>query len=114
MITYKTQKFKEQVTIPDSFANYLRNIGNIDEMVSMGIMTGKVASVVKSELAELKIGHEALALEEKTKGKDTKKAKAFQLFSEGNGPSSPEVKALGLHKSTRFKYYNQYLAVHKP
>ena len=114
MITYKIPKFKEQVTIPDSFASYLRNIGNIDEMVSMGIMTGKVASVAKSELGELKIEHEALALEEKTKGKDTKKAKAFQLFSEGKGPTSPEVKTLGLHKSTRFKYYNQYLAVHKP
>jgi hypothetical protein len=111
--TYKIQKFKEQVTIPDSFASYLRSIGSIEGMGNMGIMTEKVANVTKSELGELKIEREALPLEEKTKGRDTKKAKAFQLFSEGKGPTSPEVKALGVHKSTRFKYYNQYLAVHK-
>ena len=110
---YKLPKFREQVTIPDSFAGYLRNIGNIDEMVSMGIMSGKIAIVAKSEIDKLKIEHEVLPLEEKTKRKNTKKAKAFQLFDEGKGPSSPEAKALGLHKSTRFKYFNQYRAVHK-
>jgi hypothetical protein len=110
---YRVPKFKEEVAIPDSFAGYLRNIGNIDEMVSMGIMSRKIASVAKSEIDKLKIEHEALPLEEKTKRKNTKKAKAFQLFSEGKDASSPEVKALGLHKSTRFKYFNQYLAVHK-
>jgi hypothetical protein len=111
--TYKIQKFKEQVTIPDSFADYLTSIGSIDGIANMGIMTGKVASIAKSEMDKLKIEHDALPLEEKAKGKDTKKAKAFQLFSEGKGPTSPEVKTLGMHKSTRFKYYNQYLAVHK-
>jgi len=82
-------------------------------MVSMGIMSGKIASVAKSEIDKLKIEHEALPLEEKTKGKDTKKARAFQLFREGKVPTSPEVKALGLHKSTRFKYFNQYREGHK-
>ena len=82
--------------------------------LALGIMTEKVASVVKSELGELKVEREALPLKERNKGKDTKKARAFQLFSEGKGPSSPEVKTLGLHKSTRFKYYNQYLVVYKP
>jgi len=110
---YKVPKFKEQVTIPDSFASYLRGIGSIDGMVSMDIMTEKVSGIAKSEVDKLKMEHEALTLEGKTKGKDTKKEKAFQLFSEGKSPSSPEVKALGLHKSTRFKYYNQYLKVHK-
>lgn len=115
MITYKIQRFKEEVDIPGKFADYLRNIGNIDQMVSMGIITEKVGNIVRSELGELKIEHEALTLEEKTKGKDTtKKAKAFQLFSEGKDPISPEVKALGMHKSTRFRYYNQYVAEYKP
>lgn len=114
MITYKTPKFKEEVTIPDSFAGYLKNIGNIDQMVSMGIITEKVGSIVKSELGELKIEHEASPLEDRIKQKGTKKAKAFQLFSEGKDPTSPEVKALGMHKSTRFKYYNQYVAEYKP
>jgi hypothetical protein len=111
--TYKIPKFKEEVTIPDSFAGYLKSVGGIDEMANMGIMTEKVTGVFKSELSELK-EHEALSLKGRDKGKDTKKARAFRFFSEGKGPSSPEVKALGLHKSTRFKYYNQYQAVYKP
>ncbi len=114
-ITYKIPKFKGEVTILDSFADYLRSIGSIDEMVSMGIMTDKVADIVKSESGELEVEQKASLSEEK--GRDSKKARAFQLFSQGKGPSSPEVKTLGLHKSTRFKYYNQYLqylTVHKP
>lgn len=114
MITYKIPKFKEEVDIPNKFANYLKDIGSIDEMVSKFKMNEKVASIVRAESEELKVKHKALSLEEKTEGKHTKKAKAFLLFSQGKGPSSPEVKTLGLHKSTRFKYYNQYLAVHKP
>lgn len=112
MIIYKIPKLKEEVTIPDSFAGYLRSIGSIDEMVSMGIMTDKVADIAKSESCELEVEQKASLSEEK--GRDSKKARAFQLFSQGKGPSSPEVKTLGLHKSTRFKYYNQYLTVHKP
>ena len=110
MITYKIQKFKGEVTILDSFAGYLRSIGSIDEMVSMGIMTDKVADIVKSESGELEVEQKASLSEEK-RG-HSKKARAFQLFSQDKGPSSPEVKALELHKSTRFKYYNQYRAVH--
>jgi len=99
-----------QITILDSFAGYLRSIGSIDKMVSTGIMTDKVADIVKIESGELEVEQKASLPEEK--GRDSKKAKAFQLFSQGKGPSSPEVKDLELHKSTRFKYYNQYLAVH--
>jgi hypothetical protein len=112
MITYKTPNFNEQVNIPDDFAGYLRGIGSIDEMVSMGIMTQKIADIAKSESGELDVEQKA-SLSEERKG-NSKKARAFQLFAQGNGPSSPGVKALGMHKSTRFKYYNQYLAVHKP
>jgi hypothetical protein len=82
-ITYRVPEFKEGVTIPDSFASFLRSIGSIEEMANMGIMTGKIASIAKSEMDKLKMEHEASLLKEKTKGKDTKKAKAFQLFSEG-------------------------------
>jgi len=113
LTAYKVPKFKEEVAIPDSFAGYLRNIGSIGEMAKLGVMAEKVLGIAKSEIDKLKIEHEASVLEEKAKGKYTKKEKAFQLFSEGKGPSSPEVKALGLHKSTRFKYFNQYQVLHK-
>jgi hypothetical protein len=35
MITYKILKFKDEVAIPDSFTGYLKNIGSIDQMVSV-------------------------------------------------------------------------------
>ena len=35
-VTYQIPKFKEEVTIPDSFAGYLRSVGGIDAMVSIG------------------------------------------------------------------------------
>jgi len=54
-INYKITNFKDEVTIHDSFADYLKNIGNIDEMVTMGIMTEKISDIVKSELGELKV-----------------------------------------------------------
>ena len=111
MITYKIPKFSEEVNIPDDFADYLKRIGSIDEMVSMGIMTRKIADIAESASGELEVERKVSLSE--GRGRNSKKAKAFQLFSQGKGPSSPEVKALDLHKSTRFKYYNQYLAVHK-
>lgn len=110
MITYKIPKFKDEVNIPDDFAGYLRSIGSIDEMVGMGIMTQKIANIAKSESGELNVEQKASFSEEKRI--DSKKAKAFRLFGQGKGPSSREVKSLGLHKSTRFKYYNQYMAFH--
>ena len=75
MITYKIPKFKEVVNIPDDFAGYLRSIGSIDEMVSMGIMTQKIASIAKSESAELEVEQKASLSEER--GRNCKKARAF-------------------------------------
>ncbi len=110
--TYRIPEFREEINIPDNLAVYLRSIGSIDDMVSMGIMPQNIASIAKSESDEPQADQKASLSEER--GRNSKKARAFQLFSQGNGPSSPQVKNLGLHKSTRFKYYNQYLAVHKP
>jgi len=111
-IRYKVKKFEGEIDIPDSFSDYVRRIGSIESMVDMGILTRKTANIAKSESGEFEIERKALLPEDK--GRESKKAKAFQLFSHGKGPSSPEVKALGLHKSTRFKYYKQYMTTHKP
>lgn len=46
--------------------------------------------------------------------KQTKKAKAFELFSQGYLPLSQEVKALGLHPSNRYKFYHQWEESGKP
>lgn len=108
-ITYRIPKFKEDVAIPDSFAWYMKKIGTIDGMLSMGIISKKVAGIIESELCQLQPEQKPLALERRVNGRDTKKAAALQLYRQGKGPSSPEVLALGMHKSTRFKYYNMYL-----
>jgi len=106
MIIYKIPKCKEEVTIPDSFAGYLRSIGSIDEMVSMGIMTDKIADIVKSESGELEVEQKTSLSEEK--GRDSKKARAFQLFSQGKRPSDSEVKTLGIKPESTYRYYQQW------
>jgi len=107
-ITYKVQKFKEEVDIPDKFANYLRSIGSIDGMASMGIIIEKVAGIIKSEVGGLKVGGKASLSEEKLKRKDSKKGKALELFSEGKRPSDPEVKSLGIKPESAYRYYQQW------
>ena len=53
-------------------------------------------------------------LQGKLPRKRGKKAKAYELFGEGKIPTSPEMKALGLHKSTRHKYFNAWIAAGRP
>jgi len=108
VISYKIAKFKEEVDIPENFASYLRSIGSIDEMVNMGIVTEKVVSVAKSELGELKVEQQALPPEDKTIRKDSKKARAFALFSQGRRPSDPEVQALGVKPETTYRYHQEW------
>ncbi len=107
-ITYKVQKFKEEVDIPDKFADYLKNIGSIDEMINMGIVIEKVARVAKNELGDLKVEHEASPLKDRVERKDTKKAKAFRLFDGGKTPSDREVKALKIKPKTSYNYYQEW------
>jgi len=107
-ITYKVQKFKEEVDIRDKFADYLKNIGSFDEMINMGIVIEKVASVAKNELGDLKVEHEASPLKDRVERKDTKKAKAFRLFDGGKTPSDREVKALKIKPKTSYNYYQEW------
>jgi len=46
--------------------------------------------------------------------KESKKDKAFALFSQGFEAKSPEVKALQLRSSTRYKYHKEWEAAGKP
>ncbi len=46
--------------------------------------------------------------------KESKKDKAFALFSQGFDPKSPEVKALKLQSSTRYKYHKEWENKGKP
>jgi len=107
-IVYKISKFKEEVTIPDSFAEYLKNIGSFDELLNMGIVGKKVAKIVRSELGEFKVEQEGSPQKEKIERKDTWKAKAFRLFDEGKRPSDHEVKALKVKSKILYRYYQEW------
>lgn len=50
--TYKIKGFEGEATIPDSFASYLKEIGGIDQMVNVGIISRKVANVVEKSLTQ--------------------------------------------------------------
>ena len=48
--TYRIKNFKEEIMIPRSFENYLKKIGNIEQMVNIGIVGQEVANVIKENL----------------------------------------------------------------
>lgn len=104
--TYKIPKFKEEVDIPDKFADYLKNIGSFDGMLNMGIMNEKVGSVVRS------LDGQKLESSEELKPLKSKKAKAFLLFSQGKRPSDAEVKNLGIKPNSLYRYYQDWKKVH--
>lgn len=107
-ITYRIPKLEGEITIPNAFADYLRAIGTIDQMVSMNILTMRVASIVKSEFNEITQEREVSSSEKRVKRHDTKKARVYQLFDRGKRPSNPEVKALGIKPNTVYRYYQDW------
>ncbi|MFW6102590.1 MAG: hypothetical protein ACOC6O_02940 [Chloroflexota bacterium] len=107
-ITYRIPKLEAEITIPNAFADYLRAIGNIDQMVSMNILTKKVADIVKSELIGLAQTCEVSSSKERVKQQDTKKARLYQLFDMGKRPGDPEVKALDIRPNTVYRYYQSW------
>jgi hypothetical protein len=107
-VTYRIPKLEGEITIPNAFADYLRMIGTIDQMISMNILTKEVASIVKSELIELAQKCEVASSKERVKRQDTKKARVYQLFDRGKRPSDPEVKALDIKPNTVYRYYQDW------
>lgn len=104
--TYKILKFKEEVDIPDKFADYLKNIGNFDRMLNMGIMSEKVGSVVRS------LDGQKPESSEELKTLESRKAQAYQLFNEGKRPSDSEVKTLGIKPNSAYRYYQAWKRTH--
>lgn len=118
---YRVNGFKCEVPIHDYFLRFLRDTcqenGLVKGLLAFGLIDKQIAKIVEAktnESSQPRSEQEPSPLEDKIKRRDTKKARAFQLFSEGKGPTSPELKALGMHKSTPFKYYKQYVAEYEP
>ncbi len=55
MTIYRIKNFKKEVIIPTIFSDFLKTAGGIDGMVTMGIVTQEVASIVRRKLAEVGI-----------------------------------------------------------
>ena len=110
LTTYKISKFEGEVDMPDNFANYLKNIGSIEKMLSKGIVNEKVASTIRSMLGE-QVEQEASPQKDKIERKDTGKSKAFRLFDEGKRPSDREVKALKIKSQILYRYYQEWKKV---
>ena len=51
--TYAIKGFDDEVVIPDIFTEYLKELGGIEGMVNAGVISNKVASVIKNRLAQL-------------------------------------------------------------
>lgn len=107
-ITYRIPKVESEITIPNAFADYLRAISTIDQMVSMNILTKRVASIVKSELNEITQERDVSSSEERVKRHDTKKTRVCQLFDRGKRPGDPQVKAFGIKPNTAYRYYQDW------
>lgn len=107
-ITYKVKHFDGEITIPDRLAGYLKAIGSIDKMVDLGILTDRVGAIAKAELARIGQDQGAFLAEGAPMAKDTRKARAFGLFSRGKRPSDPSVKALGLKPATAYRYFQSW------
>ena len=106
--TYRVQGFEEEVDVPDKFVEYLKNIGSIDKMVDMGVMTEKVGNIVKAALGELQVKRIIPPAREKAGRRDSMKGRAFWLFDEGKRPGDPEVKALGIKPNSAYRYYQDW------
>ena len=106
--TYRVRGFDEEIQVPDGFAEYLSQIGTVDEMVAMGIMTKKVGALVQAMPGGLEVKGESQQLLEKTPKRDSMKERAFRLFDDGKRPSDPEVKAVGIKPNSAYRYYQAW------
>jgi len=52
-IAYEVKNHKYDVCISSNFTNYLNKIGDIDKMSEMGIISHKVAHIIKEKLDKL-------------------------------------------------------------
>ena len=107
-MTYKVEGFKEQVEIPTQFAEYLEQIGSIDRMVDVGIMSKKVGTIVQTALAELVTKRGAPPAKEKSGKTNSVKDRVFHLFDKGKRPGDTEVKSLGIKPNTAYRYYQEW------
>ncbi len=119
---YRVDGFDNTVSIPAVFLRFLKEIEGIDGMVSVGILGKRAADITAKRLGEIGAeqavspppGESTADHGDRLPRKKSKKARAYRLFSQGNKPDSPEMKDLGLHKSTPYKYYAAWIADGQP
>lgn len=112
---YRVRGFKGEVTIHHDFRRFLRDIchenGLVNGLLAWGLIDDQIAEIVETkmnELGQLQAEQKPSSLEDNIKRKGTKKARAFQLFSQGKRPSDSEVKILGIKPETAYRYYQNW------
>ncbi len=96
---YEVKRFEEDICeIPISFERYCRSLGSFKKMRELGVIKERTAEILELP-RPISINH---------KESKSKKAKAFELFSDGKRPSSPEVKSLGIKPESAYRYYQDW------
>ena len=103
LTVYEVNKFEDDICeIPISLERWCRNSGSMEKLKEATVIDGRTAEILEP-LRPISINHK------ESKGK---KAKAFQLFSEGKRPGDSEVKSLGSKPNSAYRYYQHWKKAH--
>lgn len=103
LTVYEVNKFEDDICeIPISLERWCRNSGSMEKLKEATVIDGRTAEILEP-LRPISINHK------ESKGK---KAKAFQLFSEGKRPGDSEVKSLGIKPNSAYRYYQHWKKAH--
>lgn len=116
---YLVNRYKGEVTIHSDFRRFLQDIcgenGLVKGLLAWGLIDDKIAKIIEAKInepAQLRSQQKPSSLEDKVERRDTKKARAFQLFSEGKRPGDLKVKSLGIKPNTAYRYYQGWKKSH--
>lgn len=106
---YKVRGFKELVLIPQEVAKWLQAFPTLEALVSLDYMSRNVYDIFFQHLQTTGGSASPTA----THHASSKKEQVFSLFDEGELPSSPRAKALGLTYKVCQTYYSAWKREHK-
>lgn len=107
--TYKVRGFKQLVHIPQEFAEWLQAFPTLEDLVFFDYMRQNVYNIFSQHLQTTGGSARSTA----THHASSKKEQVFSLFDEGELPSSPRAKALGLTYKVCQTYYSTWKRDHK-
>ncbi|MFC1989452.1 hypothetical protein ACFLVW_02655 [Chloroflexota bacterium] len=108
LTVYEVNKFEDNICeIPKSLERCFRSLGSMEKLKEAQVIDGRTAEILKLPGP---VEHKGT---KKQPSKQSKKDQAEALFKEGEFPSSPRVKKLGIKYKTCQVYYNTWKREHK-